>query len=279
MLKLFHTPVAQCLYVDIHAETDASKDLVMYEPEISPPLPPKFGETLTTAQQEEVKKLMSGFEGLFRDVPGRVSSTEIHIRTGDQPPVHLQSSPEDLWRDQEGSVGDARSWCNTAIKDPLGLPSSVGAKTWWILEVVYWLQGACEIVLTSHWFEDGMGRLFNTYYPTYLIHQGAWQVGTIIWWHLHRHSNTSMGALRVSVFLRGISYGYLVEKSIRVNMWVLPFLVLGSGPTKSIATLWNGSLMIGSGWSGALAFCFLAVCWHTKHLLQVSEISFVKPGQ
>ena len=56
----------------------------------------------------------------------------------------------------------------------------------------------------------------------------------------------------VLIFLNGIASGNLVEVHITVNMYWLPDLVFGKGPTQSINILLKGSSNTGMGWSGAL---------------------------
>jgi len=55
----------------------------------------------------------------------------------------------------------------------------------------------------------------------------------------------------VVMLCKGIASGYLVLEHIIVNKNLFPFLVLGRGPTQSIITLENGSLVIGMGFNGA----------------------------
>lgn len=60
------------------------------------------------------------------------------------------------------------------------------------------------------------------------------------------------GAMVLVVVLRkGLASGYFVLEHIMVNKNLFPFLVLGRGPTQSIITLENGSLVIGMGFNGA----------------------------
>ena len=55
------------------------------------------------------------------------------------------------------------------------------------------------------------------------------------------------------IFLKGIASGNLVDTSIKVNKYILPAFVLGSGPTTSMSTLGNGGSKAGIGIKGAFS--------------------------
>ena len=55
----------------------------------------------------------------------------------------------------------------------------------------------------------------------------------------------------LSVFANGITSGYLLAKSITVNINLFPVFVRGSGPTMSIAIRFIGVSMTGRGFRGA----------------------------
>lgn len=79
---------------------------------------------------------------------------------------------------------------------------------------------------------------------------------------------------------KGIASGYLVLEHIIVNKNLFPVLVLGRGPTQSLITLENGSLVIGMGFNGADGiFRFgLPTSWHSLHEPQNSLTSLLILG-
>ena len=51
--------------------------------------PSIINPSLSPTQIQQIQDLLEEFQPLFSDTPGKVTGAEIHIRTGDAPPVHL----------------------------------------------------------------------------------------------------------------------------------------------------------------------------------------------
>ena len=60
-------------------------------------------------------------------------------------------------------------------------------------------------------------------------------------------SSIASATVGASTFFKGITPGYLLAKHLLVKMYLWPHFVLGSGPTRSIATQLKGSVITGKG--------------------------------
>ncbi len=87
MLQPYHSPNQECRIKDLELDLQ-NEDLPTWN-QLQTMTPSIINPSLSPTQIQQIQDLLEEFQPLFSDTPGKVTGAEIHIRTGDAPPVHL----------------------------------------------------------------------------------------------------------------------------------------------------------------------------------------------